>query len=104
MIIDRMAIMRETVTLLLLLVGTTIPANFAHTPKHHRAPFYFPRGGGSGDTHASEDEKDSSSTSPPFQKLMAANRGEIATRIFRAATELGIPTTVGIYSHPGAYR
>jgi len=37
---------------------------------------------------------------PPFQKLMAANRGEIATRIFRAATELGIQT-VGIYSQPG---
>ena len=27
-----------------------------------------------------------------FQKLMAANRSEIAIRIFRAATELGIPT------------
>eukprot|EP00934_Nitzschia_sp_Nitz4_P003661 Nitzschia sp. Nitz4//scaffold86_size83305//61772//65710//NITZ4_005269-RA/size83305-augustus-gene-0.59-mRNA-1//1//CDS//3329559271//3651//frame0 len=36
--------------------------------------------------------------SPPFSKLMAANRGEIATRISRGATELGIKT-VGIYSH-----
>ena len=36
----------------------------------------------------------------PFSKLMAANRGEIATRIFRAATELGIQT-VGIYSYSG---
>jgi pyruvate carboxylase len=33
----------------------------------------------------------------PIRKLMAANRGEIAIRIFRAATELGIGT-VGIYS------
>jgi len=37
---------------------------------------------------------------PPFQKLMAANRGEIATRITRAASELGIET-VGIYAHEG---
>ena len=40
--------------------------------------------------------------SKPFDKIMAANRGEIATRIFRAASELGI-ATVGIYSHPGTY-
>ena len=33
----------------------------------------------------------------PFQKVMAANRGEIAIRIFRACTELGIGT-VAIYS------
>ena len=33
----------------------------------------------------------------PFQNIMAANRGEIAVRIFRACTELGIPTTA-IYS------
>ncbi len=32
-----------------------------------------------------------------FRKVMAANRGEIAIRIFRACTELGIPT-VAIYS------
>jgi hypothetical protein len=37
---------------------------------------------------------------PPFFKLMAANRGEIATRINRAASELGI-STAGIYSHEG---
>jgi hypothetical protein len=37
---------------------------------------------------------------PPFKKLMAGNRGEIATRICRAAAELGIQT-VGIYSHEG---
>lgn len=35
---------------------------------------------------------------PPFKKLLIANRGEIAIRIARAATELGIKT-VGIYSH-----
>jgi len=33
-----------------------------------------------------------------FRKVMAANRGEIAIRIFRACTELGI-STVAIYSH-----
>lgn len=29
---------------------------------------------------------------PPFSKLMAANRGEIATRIVRAGIELGLKT------------
>ena len=33
----------------------------------------------------------------PIRKLLAANRSEIAIRIFRAATELGL-RTVGIYS------
>jgi hypothetical protein len=37
------------------------------------------------------------SGSRPFQKLMAANRSEIAIRIFRAATELSL-RTVGIYA------
>jgi Biotin carboxylase, N-terminal domain len=37
---------------------------------------------------------------PPFFKILAANRGEIATRINRAASELGI-STAGIYSHEG---
>ncbi|MEZ4743973.1 MAG: biotin carboxylase N-terminal domain-containing protein [Bdellovibrionota bacterium] len=35
---------------------------------------------------------------PPFQRILIANRGEIAIRIARAATELGI-RTIGIYSH-----
>jgi pyruvate carboxylase len=35
---------------------------------------------------------------PIFRKLMAANRGEIAIRVFRSAHELGI-RTVAIYSH-----
>jgi len=33
----------------------------------------------------------------PFQKLLAANRSEIAIRIFRAANELGL-RTVAVYS------
>ena len=37
---------------------------------------------------------------PPFGKLLAANRGEIATRIMRASSELGI-ASAGIYSHEG---
>ena len=36
----------------------------------------------------------------PFDKLLAANRGEIATRIYRAASEMGI-STAGIYSYEG---
>ncbi|MDB6032115.1 MAG: pyruvate carboxylase [Verrucomicrobiales bacterium] len=36
-------------------------------------------------------------SSRPFKKLMAANRSEIAIRIFRAATELGL-RTVSIYA------
>src|SRR5208337_2088390 len=37
-------------------------------------------------------------TNKPIRKLLAANRSEIAIRIFRAANELGL-RTVGIYSH-----
>src|SRR6202167_6208964 len=35
--------------------------------------------------------------SVPFRRLMVANRSEIALRVFRAATELGI-TTIAIYA------
>jgi pyruvate carboxylase len=41
--------------------------------------------------------KPSAIPGPTFHKLMAANRSEIAIRIFRAATELGL-RTVGIYA------
>src|SRR6188472_2074169 len=34
----------------------------------------------------------------PIKKILAANRSEIATRVFRSAHELGI-RTVAIYSH-----
>src|SRR5260370_39979833 len=38
----------------------------------------------------------------PIDKLLAANRSEIAIRVFRAAHELGI-RTVAIYSHEDRY-
>ena len=38
----------------------------------------------------------------PFKKLMAANRSEIAIRVFRSAHEMGI-RTVAIYSHEDRY-
>lgn len=40
----------------------------------------------------------SDAPTPPFQKLLVANRSEIAIRVFRSAHELGI-RTVAIYSH-----
>src|SRR5437879_7016163 len=38
----------------------------------------------------------------PFRKILAANRSEIAIRVFRSAHELGI-RTVAIYSHEDRY-
>jgi len=35
---------------------------------------------------------------PPFKKILTANRGEIATRVMRACSELGV-ASAGIYSH-----
>ena len=42
------------------------------------------------------------STKQTFKKILAANRGEIAIRIMRAATELNIRTT-GIFAHEDRY-
>ncbi|MCA9080271.1 MAG: pyruvate carboxylase, partial [Planctomycetaceae bacterium] len=39
---------------------------------------------------------------PPIRKLLVANRSEIAIRVFRSATELGI-RTVAIYAHEDRY-
>ncbi|MCA9150168.1 MAG: pyruvate carboxylase, partial [Planctomycetales bacterium] len=39
---------------------------------------------------------------PTFRKLLVANRSEIATRVFRSATELGI-RTVAVYTHEDRY-
>ena len=39
---------------------------------------------------------------PTFKKLLVCNRSEIAIRIFRSATELGI-RTVAIYTHEDRY-
>ena len=49
---------------------------------------------------AVEDEVCVPTDKPPFKKILAANRGEIATRINRAGAELGA-ITAGIYSYEG---
>lgn len=52
---------------------------------------------------AVEDEVCVPTVKPPFKKILAANRGEIATRICRAGAELGCITT-GIYSYEGMFQ
>lgn len=85
-------------------LGTTLPCHRWMAPPAHYAalcsshhPFH---------TFHTPDERVATPTkasqNAPFGKLLAANRGEIATRINRAASELGIPTA-GIYSHEGMY-
>src|SRR5213596_2365630 len=47
--------------------------------------------------HSSSPADDTGSAAPEFKKLLVANRSEIAIRVFRAATELGL-RTVAIYA------
>eukprot|EP00002_Diphylleia_rotans_P040171 TRINITY_DN9477_c0_g1_i1.p1 TRINITY_DN9477_c0_g1~~TRINITY_DN9477_c0_g1_i1.p1 ORF type:complete len:1181 (+),score=239.12 TRINITY_DN9477_c0_g1_i1:42-3584(+) len=51
----------------------------------------------------SSSSSSSSSRVPPFKKILVANRGEIAIRVFRAGEELGLKT-VGIYSHEDRFQ
>jgi hypothetical protein len=92
----------QTIALLLLLTSSAVARS--HHPPHPSLRTTTPTAVAAsflrGDVDAAEEEKEETIEPPPFRKLMAGNRGEIATRIFRAATELGIET-VGIYSHQG---
>ena len=76
---------QEVPSSLLLSLDTTCNRNYSNVRVNH--PSMAPK-------------KSVNNVEQPFKKLMTANRGEIAIRISRAASELGI-STVGIYSLEG---
>ena len=92
-------------------VGRSILPGLSLAVCPHLQPHRYPRTAVGFHTFHTPDERIPGSASshsegfppPPFGKLLAANRGEIACRIMRGAAELGIQTA-GIYSHEGAWR